>query len=161
MKMAELRDLCPRLGFTQVETYLQSGNLIVSTPSGDEEVRTRLVQGICDAFGYTDVSVLVRTAEQLNAVVRGNPFLGGDRDITKLHATFLARRPEPDALGHVDADRFLPDEFSLQSAVVYVHCPNGYGRTKLHNKFFERKLGMQATTRNWKTVLALLERATP
>ncbi len=157
MRMAELRDLCGRLGLADVQTYLQSGNLIAGTSLGPEAVSRLLVDGICSAFGYSEVQVFVRTAEQLGALIDANPFLDGRRDKTKLHATFLASPPRPDALGALDPSRYAPDEFSLGSQVVYVHCPGGYGRTKLNNGFFERKLRQPATTRNWKTVCTLAE----
>jgi uncharacterized protein (DUF1697 family) len=90
-----------------------------------------------------------------------NPFLDGGADPSKLLVTFLASAPakkKADALAVPDGGT---DEFAVGQGrtEVYVHCPNGYGRTKLNNSFFEKKLDVVATTRNWKTVNKLLEMA--
>jgi uncharacterized protein (DUF1697 family) len=76
-------------------------------------------------------------------------------DITKLHATILNTEPLKDLTGLIKGSDYFPDEFYISGKTVYLFCPNGYGNTKLSNSFFEKKLKVQATTRNWKTILEL------
>jgi uncharacterized protein (DUF1697 family) len=156
LRMAELQASCAALGLKGVRTYLQSGNVVFAADRADQpRLAGALHARIGEDFGH-DVEVLVLAAEQLAQVVRSNPLwpaAGGDG--TLFHATFLA---EP-----VRADRFrkliLPARTGEQAVLVgqtiLLHCPHGYGRTKLHNAFFEKALGVSATTRNWRTVLAL------
>jgi len=155
MKMAELRGLCEGLGYRGVETYLQSGNLLLEAPEGEKALGERISSAIRGEFGHADVQVLVWTAEQLHAIRDANPLVGPEVDPTTLHFTFLA---EPlSAASPIDPARYLPDAFAVGEQVVYVRVENGYGRTKLNNGFFERKLGVPATTRNWRTVNRLCE----
>ena len=107
------------------------------------------------SYGYS-VSVLIRDAEAIQRVFTGNPFLiDRDEDITNLYVTFLAETPSIEHLSNLSLPDGVTDEFQVVGRHVYVFCPNGYGRTKLNNSFFERKLKVAATTRNWKTVTAL------
>nr|ASV46886.1 hypothetical protein [uncultured bacterium] len=159
LKMTELRDLCASLGHADVETYLQSGNIILSTRVAQSKLGPSLSEAISREFGYDDVDVLVWTASELDALIKANPFLAKGCDPAKLHVTFLANEVARKAIEALGVDRYLPDEFAPGPKSVYVHCPNGYGRTKLNNAFFERKLDVPATTRNWQTVLNLCELA--
>ena len=90
---------------------------------------------------------MLRTGARLPRVVRGNP-LAGDRDPKKTHVTFLRQKPEAARVRGLDSEAFLPDEFRVDGLEVYVYCPNGYGRTKITNTYFERALEVPATTRN-------------
>ena len=98
---------------------------------------------------------MLRTSTQLADVVGHNPLAAGGRDPAKLHVTFLASKPAVVPGGGPRHRAFLPDEFRVVGREVYVHCPAGYGRTKLNNAFFERALGVVATTRTWNTVTTL------
>jgi uncharacterized protein (DUF1697 family) len=153
--MADLRRLFAELGHTDVTTYLQSGN-VAFTGAGDEPTHLagEIERRIAADLGL-DVHVLLRTGADLDAVVAGNPFLDRETDLTKLLVTFLAAPPTPDLAGQVAAPAGETAEFRLAGQEVYLHCPDGYGRTKLNNAFFERRLAVAATTRNWKTVTAL------
>jgi len=161
MKMAELRDLCESLGFADVTTYLQSGNVVLSTVAARSTLASKLAKAIGDKCGYAQITVLVRTAAELAGILAANPFLRVGSDPAKLHVTFLERDPEKVAIRALGTNDWLPDELAPGKCAVYVHCPNGYGRTKLNNGFFERKLGLMATTRNWKTVTQLHALASP
>ena len=81
----------------------------------------------------------------------------GNKDLSRLHVTMLAEVPDPDKVIKIEKDPFLPDEFWVSGKEVYLFCPNGYGRTKLTNTFFETRLKTNATTRNWKTIQTLLQ----
>lgn len=107
------------------------------------------------------VSVIVRSASQLGVVIAANPFLkkkGVDR--SKLHVTFLGRaanKKDATILAEIEAG---DDEFQLAGKEVYLHCPNGYGNTKLSNTAIEKRLATRATTRNWNSVNKIYEMAT-
>ena len=164
MNMGKLRDLCVSLGCTEVETYLQSGNVVLRTKKAAAKLGPALSAAVRNDFGYDDVDVLVWTADELAALIAANPLIARGCDPSKLHVTFLAADPSPSTVASIGQVSYPPDEFAMGVRAVYVHCPNGYGRTKLNNSFFERKLGVHATTRNWQTVNnlhALAARAAP
>ena len=108
-----------------------------------------------------DVSVVLRTHVELGQVVAGHPFLRGDVDISRLYVSFLADKPRPASLGDIDAEQGERFELSKGAREIYLHCPQGYGGTKLNNTFWERRLGVRATTRNWNTTIRLVELAGP
>ncbi len=159
IKMAELRPAYTDAGFEQVRSYVQSGNVLFdtqSTPSA--KLEAAIAELIAERWGY-EVEVLVRTPQQLSRVIAGNPFVGQQGvDPKQLYVTFLAAKPKAKLV-----KALLPpntdDAFVVAGQLVYVWCPGGYGRTKLTNKFFERKLQLAATTRNWRTINQLSELA--
>jgi uncharacterized protein (DUF1697 family) len=158
--MADLRDLVTSLGFRDVTTYVQSGNVIFSgTGSGPAVARTIGTRITAD-LGL-DVPVLVRTGPQLERVLHGNPFAHVAADPKTIHVTFLADRPAAAGVGELEAlaGQFGADRFEIDGQHVYLHCPGGYGETKLNNTYLERRLGVTATTRNWRTVTTLAELA--
>ncbi|HTL59807.1 MAG TPA: DUF1697 domain-containing protein [Candidatus Limnocylindrales bacterium] len=157
IRMEQLRACFEGLGFRKVRTYVQSGNVVFEA---QKELTTRLSEkiGKCilSEFGFP-VSTVVRSAQEMEQVVRGNPFVKQRGiDTSKLHITFLSG-PAPKAaareLAPLAADL---EQFHLKDREIYLYCPNGYGRTKLSNNAIEKKLGFEATTRNWKSVNALL-----
>ena len=102
------------------------------------------------------MTVLVRSAAELAGVVAGNPFVGrAGVDPRTLHVTFLADAPDPDRCTAIEPDAGGADAFEIVGREVYLHCPGGYGRSKLNNAFWERKLKVPATTRNWNSVTRL------
>lgn len=91
------------------------------------------------------------------SIIKSNPFLNRKNiDITKLHVTLLADEPAQANIDKLKDMHYEPDEFILCEREIYLYCPNGYGITKLNNNFFENKLKVTATTRNWKTMNELL-----
>jgi uncharacterized protein (DUF1697 family) len=155
--MADLRALYERHGHDDVTTYVQSGNVVSRAATRSARaVEESIERAVADDLGLS-VTVLVRTPAQLATVLGANPFVRVGGDPKSLHVTFFARAPGKDAVGALDGGAFAPDEFRVHGQEVYVSCPNGYGRTKINNSWFERKLGVAATTRNWKTVTQLVE----
>lgn len=148
--MASLREVFEELGHTNVRTYIQSGNVVFDAKGSAPSVRTALERAIDERFGL-DVTVLLRTPAELAKVKAQNPF-GPDA-----YVTFLDGVPDRKRVSTLDPAPFAPDEFRVAGQEVYVRCPNGYGRTKINNTFFEKKLATRATTRNWNTVATLLE----
>jgi uncharacterized protein (DUF1697 family) len=158
LPMEDLRGIVTSAGGRDVETYIQSGNAIFSSGSSVSAITKALEGGLENVLG-TRVPVIVRTGKDLDAVVHGNPYVAAGQDLKALHVTFMAARPDPRAVESATPKRADGDEFQVVGREIYLLCPNGYGNTKLTNTFFERKLGAQATTRNWKTVATLAELA--
>lgn len=157
IRMAELRAVYESLGFDSVASYIQSGNVVFGAGERHEAPLARKIgKAIADAFGF-DVRVILRTADEMDAVVRGNPFLPEGADPTKLHVTFLAEPPSAQAAADFAAYRVGPDELRLVGREAYLHCPDGLARTKLTPTFMERALGSASTTRNWRTVNTVLD----
>jgi uncharacterized protein (DUF1697 family) len=159
--MSDLKALYEEIKFKEVLTYIQSGNVIFKSDDklSDSEIGKKIEKKIYEKYKF-DVPVIVRTVTEIGNAISNNPFLkekGIDHE--KLHITFLAERPakiKSDALMNID---YSPDKFFIIDREVFLYCPNGYGNTKLSNNFFESKLKVGATTRNWKTVNKIFELA--
>ena len=156
ISMAELKRLYESLGFVNVRTYVQSGNVVFDSAKSDQSKLTALIEAqIKRSWGYA-VSVFIRDPHDFQRLLGSNPFLKGrNEDPAKLHVTFLQHSPLKSALSSLEAPQAGPDEFVVKNQEIFLFCPEGYGRTKLSNNFFERKLDMPATTRNWNTIRAL------
>ena len=154
--MADLRSIVEELGAEDVSTYVQSGNVVLRSTLGPDRLAARIEEGIRRALGM-DVPVLVRSGRRLGALVRGNPFAGPKVDLKTLHVTFLGAKPDAERLGELRRESFDPEALALVGADLCLSCPAGYGRTKIGNALVERRLGVPATTRNWRTVTALAE----
>jgi uncharacterized protein (DUF1697 family) len=144
--MPALRELFEAMGFADVETYVQSGNVVFSASSKPDAVA--ITKRIAEDLGATS-PVLIRSATELAKIVKGNPFTG---DVSSFHVTLLEDKPKAADVAAIDAERYAPDEFKVVGKDVYLRCPKGYGVSKLSNALFEKKLGTVATTRNWKTI---------
>jgi len=159
--MADLKALYATLGFQQVTTYIQSGNVVFKTDSelSNQELAKEIEKAIQQKYSFA-VPVIVRRADELAQVVGANPFLSDSTiDPEKLHVTFLAERPQSSNLEKLNTYNFPPDQFVVIGQEVFLYIPERYGDTKLSNSFFETKLKVSATTRNWKTVNQLHQMA--
>lgn len=153
LPMADLRALCEGVGLANPATYIASGNVIFGSDDTARNIEDAIAGAIEKKFGF-QVSVMVRDVHYLRKVVVENPF--NDRDPKSLHVTLLGSRPDPEGLDVISEGEYGRDEFAVGDMAIYVCCPDGYGRTKLHNNFFEAKLKTPATTRNWRTVNKLI-----
>ncbi|MFD0395950.1 DUF1697 domain-containing protein [Streptomyces nogalater] len=117
-------------------------------------MRERIEKRLASELGVP-VGVLLRTGESLGRTVAANPYLDREDDPTKLHVTFLAGTPTAEQAAALEKPAGETAEFTLVGDEIHLHVPGGYGRTKLNNAFIERRLGITATTRNWKSVKAL------
>ena len=158
IRMIELKALFESLNFKNVSTYIQSGNIIFSKSNSDPQtLETEISQQIAIKFGF-DVPVTVKTMSEWRIIQQGNPYLNiPSVDQKYLHLTLLSETPEPINIQKIKELNFEPDQFKLINSNIYLFCPGGYGNTKLSNNFFESKLKVKATTRNWNTVNQLLE----
>lgn len=157
MKMDALKNICTHLDFTHVQTYLQSGNLVFqSTLTNTAEISSALKESIEKEFGF-DVPILTMHHPYFEDLVNNNPFLKDDsKDASFFHITFLSNKvaeQQTELLKEADLNN---DAYMVSDQAVYLYCPNGYSTSKLTNSLIERKLGVEATTRNWKTIQALL-----
>ena len=151
--MAELKQHYVSLGFKDVRTYLQSGNVVFGHSRVEESALAWQIENALRKKLKLDISVIIRTANDLHKLIEGNPF--SDRDETKLHVTFLSLRPELIPTEQINKFAAKGEGFAIAGGDIYLYCPNGYGRSKLSNTFFERVMQSPATTRHWKTVNAL------
>jgi len=160
IKMDALKQMFESLGATNVKTYIQSGNVVFQYK--DEKpvaLETLITSRILADFGF-DVPVQVLSSEKLKRIVENNPFLkDSSKDEAFLHLTFLSEPPQKIDQEILFSKKTGNEEIVITDAVAYLYCPHGYGGTKLNNNFLENKLKVQATTRNWKTTLKLLEMA--
>jgi uncharacterized protein (DUF1697 family) len=150
LAMTALARVLEGLGGRDVQTYLQSGNAVFAGP---KKVGNSLEQALLAELGVRS-QVLVRSGSELAAVVAAKPYAAAGKAVS---VTFLAGPPPAAKVRAVDPAAYGTDEFVVIGSEVYLHTPDGYGRTKLNNAFWERKLSTVATTRNWNTVLALTE----
>jgi uncharacterized protein (DUF1697 family) len=158
--MGDLKALFADLGHEDVATYVQSGNVVFRTRTGTESrVVAEIEQRITKEFGH-DVAVLLRTPAELAKIAKGNPFLKGETDHKKLHVMFLDRRPAAKSVAGLDPDRSPPDAFEVSGRNIYLHFPTrGSGRSKLTIGYFEGRLDVRGTARNWRTVTTLADLA--
>jgi uncharacterized protein (DUF1697 family) len=156
VKMAALQASCAALGFTDARTYLQSGNLVFGAPQAPPaRVAERLTERLRHDLGLS-LAVLVKPGREWKALAEGNPFLReAGIDTAKLHATLPFEPPSAAAWAKLATLKPGRDRLAVADGAIYLHCPDGYGRSKLSNNLLERALGVSATTRNWKTVTAL------
>ena len=154
--MPRLRELCEELGHTEVETLLQSGNVVFTARKADPAA---IEKALAAEFGF-DVPVIVRTGTQLQKVIDANPFAKEAKaDGKAVHVAFASGPVKAKLLDDVDRERLAPDEFAAGTQEVYLHYPNGSGRSKMSIQVFEKPLGLDLTARNWNTVLKLRELA--
>ena len=158
IQMTNLKSLYEELGVKNVRTYIQSGNIIFESNEQKELVQ-HIEQKIFEKYNF-HVPVIIRTIDEMEIVLNNNPFLNENNiDESKLHVTFLGKLSSREHIKKIETYNYYPDRFIISEKEVYLYCPNGYGRTKLNNTFFENKLKITATTRNWNTVKKLSEMA--
>jgi uncharacterized protein (DUF1697 family) len=157
IRMPELKALLAAMGFENVSTYIQSGNVVFSASTGDEQALAAEIEERIAAAFEVSPTVLLRAPAELAEIAAGNPFLSRESDLSKLHVVFLSAPPSADAVDQLDPARSPPDEFSVRGREIYLHLPNGAGRSRLTIDYFEKRLGVRGTARNWKTLTKLVE----
>ena len=160
IKMPALRALYESLGWQNVASYLQSGNLLFDCEEVDAGILVTQIQSLIKDHYNFDVPVIMRTPADIRRIIENNPFLAQGEEITKLYVTFLGEPPTAEQLDALEMPANISDEMSVGEQELFIFCPDGYARTKLNNNFFERKLKMPATTRNWRTINKIFQIAT-
>jgi uncharacterized protein (DUF1697 family) len=156
--MPELREALSAGGFDDVGTYVQSGNVVLSSHDKPEQVARRCKQVIEERFGL-DVDVVARTRDELAEVVKRNPLGKVVTDPKRYQVSFLAEKPERGLAGRLAEVAAETEEVVVDGREIYAWHPRGVARSKLWAALAGRKLGVTATARNWTTVTKLLELA--
>ncbi len=152
--MGELRRLLIDSGFKKVQTYIQSGNVIFQTLKENQwELENTIQNSIFSHFGF-EVSVLVRTPVNIQNILVACPF-SEDKRINS-YFTLLHSTPDNTLIAETCLTSYPNEEFHITDNCVYFFSSTGYGNAKCNNNFFERKLKVTATTRNYKTMVKLL-----
>src|SRR6266487_6189915 len=162
LPMSDLRKVLESLGHTDVTTYLQSGNAVITSDDDDpERTSRRIEEALATELGMT-TRILVRTGPELAAVIADNPFPKAVAKPALLHIAFLPAQPDPDTAAKIDPGICPPDEFRVGDRAVYLRYEFGSGRSKLADLVLTPLLrgrpDMFATARNWNTVLKLADK---
>ncbi len=154
--MKELKRLFEKNACVDVQTYIQSGNVIFRSAVSDvARLAEQLTRAVSTNLGF-EPRVLVLTRKELERAAAGNPFPDAGANPKSLHLFFLTERPEKPALASLEMVRTKTERFALKGRVFYLHTPDGFGPSKLARRV-ERSLGVEATARNWRTVTTLLD----
>lgn len=158
IKMEALKTTLEAIGFTNVVTYIQSGNVFIET---EEEsgfsVGFKIKQEIYKTFGH-EVPVIVIAKNDLELCFKNNPFLKlKDVDTKKLYVAFISKELNSTAINDLKISQFKPDEAVIDGNRIFIKYDIGAGKTRLDQKYIEKKLNVTATIRNWNTVTKLLE----
>ncbi|WPR70580.1 DUF1697 domain-containing protein [Flavobacterium sp. NG2] len=158
MKMEVLKTTLEGIGFTNVQTYIQSGNVFVDTEEENAaKVGFQIKQEIFKVFGH-EVPVIVINKADLEACFTNNPFLKEkDADIKKLYVAFVSVELKPENINDLKISQFKPDEARIDGNRIFIKYAVGAGKTRFDQKYIEKKLNVSATIRNWNTVTQLLK----
>jgi len=158
IKMAELKVLFEGLGFKDVVTYIQSGNIIFKSEEKNTKVLENLIHRmLLNDFGF-DVTVIVITPEEIQYAASHNPFeKDKTKDPKKFYVVFLQAIPQAANIEKLATYDYSPEEYVLDEQLVYFYAANGAGNAKMSTNFFESKLKVKASSRNWRTVNKLVE----
>ena len=158
IKMADLKNHLQELNFFDVQTYIQSGNAVFNNKNVSHKIlESKIANKILEEYGF-EVAVIVKSPNELTEIIKKNPFTK-DEDLNRLCVIFLSDEPTADNIKKLKSFDHRPEEYVLNGKTIYGYSPHGYGKAKMNNNFFENKLKVSATTRNWKTVNKLAEMA--
>jgi uncharacterized protein (DUF1697 family) len=159
LKMETLKSTLEAVGFQNVQTYIQSGNVFVDTEEENPAaVGFKIKQEIFKAFGH-EVPVVVIGKADLEACLQNNPFLKeAGVDHKKLYVAFVSSTLRAENINDLKISQFKPDEASIDANRIYIKYAVGAGKTRFDQKYIEKKLNVTATIRNWNTVVQLLQR---
>ncbi len=158
IKMDTLKNLLETLEYQNIETYIQSGNVFLETPEeSSTSIGFKISQEIFKQLGF-DVPIIAVTKSDLEKCLTANPFSKEkDIDTKKLYVTFISKELNNNALNDLKTSQFKPDEAFIDGNRIYMKLETGAAKTKLTQKYIEKKLNVIATTRNWNTIHKLLE----
>ncbi|MGD9998928.1 MAG: DUF1697 domain-containing protein [Ilumatobacteraceae bacterium] len=164
LPMSALRNVVAGLGHRDVVTFIQSGNVVFTTDRPARTVAQRDAIGAdieraLDTEAGLRTSVMVRTAAELRAAIDAMPFAADEPNRSRLMVVFLAGKPTAQGIGRLEPDRFAPDRFEVAGREMFVHYPNGAGRSKFNGAYYDKRLGVAGTARNLNTVAKLADLA--
>jgi uncharacterized protein (DUF1697 family) len=158
IKMEALKTTLENIGFQNVQTYIQSGNVFIDTEEENAaKVGFQIKQEIFKVFGH-EVPIVVIDATDLEACLKNNPFLKEkELDTKKLYVAFVSMELQKDRINDLKISQFKPDEASIDASRIYIKYAVGAGKTRFDQKYIEKRLNVTATIRNWNTVTQLLK----
>lgn len=159
LRMADLTLLFKDLGFSDVVTYIQSGNVIFSNPADlpGNDISFKIEKAIFERFSYV-VPVMLRTVQEIKNFTVINPFINEENfEPSKMAVILLHEECTPEQIQKVIDIDYPPDKFKIIGREIFIYCPDGFGKTKLYTNFFEKKMGVSGTARNWKTITSILQ----
>lgn len=151
IKMVELKSALSMAGLQNVQTYIQSGNILFESNLSNDEAAQLISKIIKGKFGY-DVPSLVVAQEMMKTVMASNPFIHKVDDEKKLYVCFLFDQPDEEGLQRLADTDTKGDEYIINGSILYACYHHGMGKSKMDNGFIEAKLKVTATIRNWRTV---------
>ena len=152
--MTELREILTKSGLENVQTYIQSGNVVFQSSQEDTKaIESSIEKSISDYFDF-DVPVLVRTRESLKTIFDACPFPEDKKTVS--YFMILNQIPDEEAVREATQKTYPNEAYVIDKDCIYFFCANGYGKAKFNLNFFERKLKVSATARNYKTMVKLL-----
>ena len=155
MPMAELRALCGEIGWSEVRTYIQSGNVLFRAPGETAELEARLEDGIRERFGLA-VPVIVRSGSEWPGLVASNPFDDAARDEPNRLMLCLSKEPpDPDCEQALQERAMDGERVRLVGQALWIHYAAGAGTSKLAPSLINRLVGSPVTARNWRTGVQL------
>lgn len=152
--MAELRDILFKVGFVNVQTYIQSGNVIFRSTEEDIQKLTQIIQKEIKNYFDFEVPVLIKTNDELLNIFNDCPFSQEKKESS--YFTLLYWTPDQLLVDNLGELKYPNEEIIILNSCIYFYSSIGYGNRKYNNNFFERKLKVTATARNYKTMLKLL-----
>jgi uncharacterized protein (DUF1697 family) len=159
INMTDLSALYKKLGFKDAETFIQSGNVVFSSPENlsGTDLTVKIEEAISKKFNY-NIPVIIRTPEELRKIISFNPFIDEENfNPEKLAVIFLYEKPSEAQIEKVITVNYPPDRFIITGKEIFIYCPNGFGKSKIYTGFFENKMKVTGTGRNWNTINALLK----
>ncbi|MFN8211914.1 MAG: DUF1697 domain-containing protein [Bacteroidales bacterium] len=158
IRMPVLQELFSGLGYRNIATYVQSGNIVFTHSGKETGILTAEIEKVIKEKLNLEVPAVIRTRAEIKTILENNPFYDSSPDgADRLYVTMLKTSPSVAKLSELKEIDFSPEKLSIRGLDAYIFCPDGYGRAKLNNNFIEKKSGSVATTRNWKTINALNE----
>lgn len=158
IKMAELREQLVETGFTNTRTYIQSGNVVFDTKKKQSTLAGIITKNIKSNYGF-DVPVMILSIDDLEFIHSNNPYLKDGAEEKSLYVAILDQLPESENLENLRAFDTGTSTWQILDNYIYLHYPDGAGRSKLTNNLIERKLKVSATSRNWRSMGKILELA--
>jgi uncharacterized protein (DUF1697 family) len=156
--MSELREALEGAGYGDVRTLLQSGNVVLTSAVGPEKLERDLARTLREAFGL-EIAVVVRTRDELAEVIARDPFAGQAHDPARYQVSFLSAAPDPRHVRELESAEVSPERVVVSGREVYAWHPGGVGRSELAKLITGKRLGVEVTARNWRTLTSLLELA--
>lgn len=156
VKMERLREVFASLGFENVKTYIQSGNVVFETgETDDEKLAERMEAAVEQEFFKTPV--MVRSVEEIKEIVKQNPFAGEEFEDKLLHVVFLREKLSDEKAALLLSNNTDSEKFAVRDREVYCLLKQGVADSLLGKKYIDNKLKTPATARNWRTINKILE----